>query len=76
MTKKTIKEIIESEVTISHALRWYESTEKLLHFDYGFNSRYLELSCTNDGEKFDYALELFEDECERLTREDKLKFIL
>lgn len=69
MTRKEIKEIIKAEVTIEHALSWYESVEKLLNFDYGFNDEHLGLYCTDDAEKFDYALDLFEEECERLLTE-------
>ncbi len=75
MTKKKIKEIIKAEVTIDHALRWYESPEKLMHFDHGFNDEYLGLYHSDDAKKFDYALELFEEECERLLIE-RLETIL
>jgi len=69
MTKAEIKKTIQENVTLQIASDWYSSAEKLMHFDDGFNSQYLELCCTNDDEKFDYALELFESECERLLTE-------
>ena len=70
MNRIEIKKIIKENVTIQIASDWYHEAEKLMHFDYGFNAHFLDsISCTDDAEKFDYALDLFEEECERLLTE-------
>jgi len=67
MDRKEIKKIITENVTLQIASDWYHEAEKLMHFDYGFNGDFLDsISCTNEPDRFDYALDLFENQCEKL----------
>ena len=66
MNRIEIKKIIKENVTIQIASDWYHEAEKLMHFDYGFNGDFLGISCTNEPDRFDYALDLFENQCEKL----------
>lgn len=63
MTKVKIAKIIKDKTDIDHALNWRDDSEKLLNFDYNFNDYHLGLSCTDDADQFDYALDLFERRC-------------
>ena len=70
MNRKEIKKIITENVTLQIASDWYHEAEKLMHFDYGFNGDFLDsISCTDEAERFDYALDLFENQCEKLLAE-------
>lgn len=67
MNRKEIKKIITENVTLQIASDWYHEAEKLMHFDYGFNGDFLDsISCTSEPDRFDYALDLFENQCEKL----------
>ena len=75
LTKAQIKKIIHTNLTLGAAKKWQASSEKLLEFDYGFNSSHLGLSASNDDGRFDYALNIFESCCEqmlKLTRSEVL----
>lgn len=76
LTKTQIKGIIHSNLTMGVAKEWQESSEKLLEFDYGFNAQHLGLSCTDDADLFDYALNIFESCCERMLKLTRSEFLI
>lgn len=66
MNRNQIAEIIKTKTDINYARNWRDDSEQLLNFDYGFNSDHLGLTLSDDEDKFDYALNLFERRCEYL----------
>lgn len=76
LTKTQIKGIIHSNLTLGVAKEWQESSEKLLEFDYGFNTQHLGLSCTDDADLFDYALNIFEACCEQMLKLTRSEFLI
>lgn len=63
MNKSKIKEIITTKTDIEYALSWHHDQEKILNFEWGFNSNHLGLSMSEDQDLWEYALNLFERTC-------------
>lgn len=63
MTRAAIAKIIKDKTDINYARGWRDDSEQLLNFDHGFNSDHLGLIMSDDEDKFDFALNLFETRC-------------